>query len=60
MKTAVPSRSHSAQNPSNWASCSDAPLMFEAISTPARPSLPSSVSSAVARSGSCSGIVPSP
>jgi hypothetical protein len=60
MNTAVDSRSHSAQNPSNRGSCSDLPSMLEAISTPARPSLATSGSSAVARSGSCSGIVPRP
>jgi hypothetical protein len=59
-KTAEPSRSASAQNPSNWGSCSDLPLMFEAISTPSSPALATSVSSAAARSGSCSGTVPRP
>ena len=35
MKIALPSRSHSAKNPSNRGSCSDMPLMLDAISTPA-------------------------
>ncbi|HVT69122.1 MAG TPA: hypothetical protein VHF26_15330 [Trebonia sp.] len=60
MNTALPSRSASAQKPSSRGSCSDTPLMLEAISTPSRPSLATSASSAVPRSGSCSGIVPRP
>ena len=59
-KIAVPSRSASAKNSQKRGSPSDTPPTLEAISTPARPAWATSASSPAARSGSCSGTVPSP
>ena len=58
--TAADRRCASAQKPSKRGSCSEVPLMLEAISTPARPCFATSVSSAAAMSGSCIGTVPRP